>query len=89
MSKWSKKFWADLGERVASTEIGALLTTSVLMGATPVDWSNQTAVWTTLGAPPTVSLLKGLLANLKDPESGPSLLPSPPAPAVTPDGEAA
>jgi hypothetical protein len=84
-NKWNRTFWADLGERVASTEIGALLTTSLLMGGTTVDWSNEKAVWTLLGAPPAVALLKGLLANMKDPMSGPSLLPAPPAPTVTGD----
>jgi hypothetical protein len=81
-SNWSKTYWADLGERVLSTEIGALLTTSLLMGGTALDWSNGEAVWTLLGAPPAVSFLKGILANLKDSDSGPSLLPSPPAPDV-------
>lgn len=80
--KWSKTFWADLGERVLSTEIGALLTTSLLMGSTAVDWSNERAVWALLGAPPAVAFLKGIGANLTNPESGPSLLPSPPAPDV-------
>lgn len=87
MSKWSKEFWTDLGERVASTEIGALLTTGLLMGGTPVDWSDGQAVWLLLGAPPAVALLKGLLANLASPDSGPSLLPAPPAPEVAPDVE--
>lgn len=81
--KWSKTYWADLGERVLATEIGALLTTSLLMGGTAVDWSNGQAVWMLLGAPPAVSFLKGILANLKNSDSGPSMLPAPPAPDVT------
>lgn len=82
-SKWSKTYWADLAERVGSTEIGALLSTSFLFGATPLDWSDGKVVWITLGAPPAVALLKGLGANMANPESGPSLLPAPPAPDVT------
>jgi hypothetical protein len=35
-----------------------------------------------IGVPVVVSLLKGIMANLANPESGPSLLPSPPAPDV-------
>lgn len=63
-NKWNKQYWQDLGERVASTEIGALLTTAVLAGATPINWSDGKAVWATLGVPPAVSLAKGLLVNL-------------------------
>jgi len=83
--KWGKEFWADLGRQHTLAEIGALLTTSALMGSTAVNWSNGQAVWTLLGAPPAVSFLKGILANLKNSDSGPSLLPSPPAPPV--DGD--
>lgn len=83
-TKWSRMFWNDLAERVASTEIAALLSTSLLMGATGIDWHNGQAVWILLGAPPAVSLLKGLAANLGSPSSGPSLLPAPPAPPVAP-----
>lgn len=89
MSKWSKAFWADLGERVLSTFLQALLGTAVLTGTTPVDWSDGKAIWATLGVPTALSLVKGLLANMANPESGPSLLPSPPAPEVPADGEAA
>jgi hypothetical protein len=80
-SKWSKTFWSDLGERVGSTAIGALL--AVLAGSTTGAIPNDPAVWwAVVGVPTVVSLLKGLLANMANGESGPSLLPSPPAPEV-------
>jgi hypothetical protein len=80
-SKWSKTFWADLAERVGATAIGALLAVFAgsQSGAIPND---PAAWWAVIGVPVVVSLLKGLLANLADPSSGPSLLPSPPAPDV-------
>jgi hypothetical protein len=85
VSKWSKNYWSDLAERVVSTFIQALLGCLVLTGATPVDWSDGKAIWAVLGVPTAVALLKGLLANMADGESGPSLLPAPPAPEVKGD----
>jgi len=80
-SKWSRTFWADLAERVGSTAIGALL--AVIAGSSSGAISNDPAVWwAVVGVPTVVSLLKGLMANLANPESGPSLLPAPPAPEV-------
>lgn len=80
-SKWSGTFFADLAERVGATVIGALL--AVIAGSQSGAIPNDPAVWWTMvGVPAVVSLLKGLLANLGDPSSGPSLLPSPPAPDV-------
>jgi hypothetical protein len=78
MSKWSGRYWADLGERVASTEIAALLAVIVTTGVTNIDWHDSKYIVTTLVVPPVVTLLKGLLANLKDPESGASFLNAPP-----------
>lgn len=85
-NKWSKEFWVDLAERVGSTFVGALLTALTVTGATPVDWSDGQIVWTILGLPTLVSLLKGLAANLADPESGASLIPFPPGPEVHDEG---
>lgn len=80
-AKWSKTYWADLAERVGSTAIGALL--AVITGSSTGAIPNDPAVWwTVIGVPTVVSLLKGLLANMADSESGPSLLPAPPAPEV-------
>jgi hypothetical protein len=80
--KWSGAFWADLGERVVATFLGAVLTALLLVEGTPLDWSDGSAVWTVLGVPTLVALIKGLLANLANPESGASALPSPPGPEV-------
>lgn len=82
MSKWSKTFWVDLTERVGATFLGALLTVLTVTGSTPIDWNDAQVVWTILGVPTAVSLIKGLLANLADPESGASLAPHPPGPAA-------
>ena len=89
MSKWNKRYFSDLAERVGSTFLGALLGALTLTGTTPVDWSDAKVIWAVLGIPTAVSLIKGLLANLGDPESGASLLPAPPGPEVTPEGPGA
>lgn len=87
-SKWSRTFWADLAERVGATAIGALL--AVVAGSQSGAIPNDPAVWwSVIGVPVVVSLLKGLLANLANGESGPSLLPAPPAPVVEPTPEPA
>lgn len=89
MNKWSTRFFADLAERVGATFLGALLTAMTVTGGTPVDWSDGKVIWAILGVPTLFSLIKGLLANLGDPESGASLLPAPPGPEVLPEpGEA-
>lgn len=86
-SKWSKSYWSDLAERVGATAIGALI--AALSGAWAGAIPNDPAVWwVVIGAPTLFSLLKGLLANLADADSGPSLLPSPPAPEVPAAGSA-
>ena len=80
MTKWSKSFWADLGERVGSTFLGALIPAAVAAGnLAALDWVNALEL---AGSAAGISLLKGLLANLKDPESGASLLSSPPGPEI-------
>lgn len=63
-SKWNRAYWSDLAERVGETFLGALLTTSILTGATSVDWSDEKAVWAVLGAPTGFKLVTGLMANL-------------------------
>lgn len=82
-SKWNARFWQDLGERVLATFLGALLSTALVTGTTGIDWSDGKVVWLTLGVPTLVSLVKGLLANLANGETGASLLPEP-GPEVTP-----
>lgn len=64
MTKWNKQYWNDLAERVGSTFLGAVLTTLVVVGGTPVDWSDPKIVWSILGVPTLASLIKGLLANM-------------------------
>lgn len=80
-SKWGRAFWADLGERVGSTFVYGLITLismdNVLEGP---DW--DTTLWPIVVLPTALSLLKGLLANMKDPQSGASLLDSPPGPVL-------
>lgn len=86
-SDWSGTFWADLGERVASSALGGVLAMITADAAGVADYSVR-AWWVLAGIPAATSLVKGLLANLKDSESGPSLLPAPPAPPVNDDGPA-
>jgi hypothetical protein len=77
-SKWSKAFWYDLGERVASTFLGALLAYIVTDNALERVGFDQ--LWPVIILPTLVSLIKGLLANLSSPTSGASLVPAPPGP---------
>lgn len=61
-SKWSKKFWRNLGERVGTTAIYgaiAVLTTSV-------SEVNAALVWTVVGLPTCLAFLKGLAGNMKN-----------------------
>lgn len=81
MSKWSGAFWADLGERTASTA-GYGVVTMLTADASGAISGNPEQWWLVVGLPSALCALKGLLANLKDPESGASLLPSPPGPEV-------
>lgn len=82
--KWSSTFWADLAERVGTTAIYGLI--AVLTGDAAGAIPNDPAVWwTVVGLPTALALLKGLAANMSSPDSGPSLLPTPPAPDVAGD----
>lgn len=81
-NKWSKAFFVDLGERVGATFLGALLTVFTATETTPLDWTDGQAVWTLLGVPVLFALIKGLLANIKDPESGASFVNAPPGPVL-------
>jgi hypothetical protein len=80
-NKWSKAFWVDFLERVGATFVGALITLvtmdNILEGP---DWN--TVLWPIVVVPTLLAVLKGLLANVKDPESGASLLNHPPGPEV-------
>lgn len=81
MSKWSGNFWADLGERAASTA-GYGVITMLTADASGAVSGNPQQWWLIVGLPTSLAVLKGLLANLKDSESGASLLPAPPGPEV-------
>jgi hypothetical protein len=79
-SKWSRTYWSDLGERVAATFIATLIPVYVAAAnVAHLDVVNAVEISASAAG---LSLLKGLLANLANPESGPSLLPAPPAPVV-------
>lgn len=80
-NNWGKAFWVDLAERTGATVVGGLLallaiTQSAIHGFT---WPLFDA---TVLVPTAFSLLKGLAANLKDPQSGASIVDSPPGPQV-------
>lgn len=73
----SNAFLRDLAERVATTAIYgviAMLTAdaSGAISGDPQQW------WLVVGLPTVLALLKGVLAYLKDAETGASLLSDPP-----------
>jgi hypothetical protein len=82
-NRWSRTYWTDLGERVGATFIATLIPLYVATSnAFQLDWTTDLEIAASAAG---LSLLKGLAANLANPDSGPSLLPSPPAPEVEPD----
>lgn len=83
MNKWNKNFWIDYGERVLYTLLYAVLTLVTSVAA--FDDVNWPVLWTTVGLPVVLMAIKGLLANLADPETGASGLPHPPAPELEDD----
>lgn len=65
--KWTGQFWLDLGERVVTTFIYGLITMltadqSGVISGNPNQW------WVIVGLPTVLSLLKGILGNLKSGE---------------------
>lgn len=79
MNKWSKSYFSDLAERVASTVIQVLIPMVVAAQTTSLDYNLAAKVVGTAGL---LALLKGLLANLGNPASGASVLPVSPGPEV-------
>lgn len=78
---WGKRFWIDLGERAGTSFVSGCLT---VLASWEI-WSIKPKVaWTVIGLPTVLSLLKGLLANLKNGASGASLVDHPPGPEVPP-----
>lgn len=73
MSKWSKAYWVDLGERVAASALGGVLTMLGLQWGDLVASSGE--VWAAVVLVPAgTSLVKGLLANLPGSEPSASLV---------------
>lgn len=88
-SRWSRRFWADLLERVGSTAVGGVVT-MLTADASGVVSGDARQWWVIVGLPTALAALKGLGANLSDAESGASLLPAPPegpGPEVMDDGD--
>ena len=83
MSKWSSAFWADLFERVGATLVYAVITYITVDNT--LERPDFATLWPIVVLPTLLSFLKGLLANLKDAESGASLLNAPPGPVITDD----
>lgn len=78
-SKWNKGYFRDLGERVGATFIVTLIPVwTAAANVAQLDWVNAIEISVSAAG---LSLLKGLLANLANPESGASLL-SPPGPVI-------
>lgn len=76
-ARWTREFWRDLGERVATTAVYGLIVmltadASGAISGDPQQW------WLIVGLPTVLALLKGVLAGIKDPETGASLLSDPP-----------
>lgn len=70
INKWGKPYWVDLGERVGSTLIYALIT---LLTANSVGAITPELAWVIVGLPTILSLLKGLAANMRGPDPSASL----------------
>lgn len=81
MSKWNKNYFTDLAERVGSTFIYGLATLLTTVSVTDI---NSQVGWTIVVLPTTLSLLKGLLANLS---TGNSYAPTASAVAVSSNPE--
>lgn len=66
MSKWGKRYWADLGERVVTTAIYGVIAmlTADASGTVSGDTKQW---WVVVGLPTALSALKGLLVNLSSP----------------------
>lgn len=84
MNKWSTSFWSDLGERAGRVLVYGLVTMFTADGTGAIS-GNVQQWWLIVGLPVVLSLLASIGGNLKDPESGASLLPSPPGPHVAPE----
>lgn len=79
-NKWGARYWSDFGERLGAT-IGATIlgTFGTDQLVTTVDWDK---LWPVIGTVGLVTAIKLLMANFTNPETGGSLLPSPPGPEI-------
>ena len=82
VNKWGKGFWQDCLERTAATFVTVLLSMLTLVGVTPLDWTFN-SVWAGILLPTLITFFKSISANLINPESGASLLDSPPGPVIS------
>jgi hypothetical protein len=82
-NKWSKRYWTDLGERVLSTLIYGLITLITTVNIVDLSWEK---LWPIVVLPTVLSLLKGLSANLAQPESGASLATGSAGPVIPTPG---
>lgn len=85
--KWSARFWLDLAERVGSVFLYSVLTVLTTYGIADIKALPLEDWWPILFLPAVLSFVKGLLANMANPESGASWLPSPPGPEITDDSD--
>jgi hypothetical protein len=83
-SNWSRRFWADLAERTVTTA-GTGVITMLTADSAGIVSGDARQWWVIVGLPAVLSVVKGIVANAKDSESGASLLPAPPGPEVNPD----
>lgn len=72
-SKWGTKYWADLAERVGSTALYGIATVITMDNALEGP-DFDTTLWPVVVLPTALSLIKGLLVNMKGPEPSPSLV---------------
>lgn len=82
MNRWTGRFWLDLAERVGSVFLYSVLTLLTTYGVSDLGGLGIDELWPVAFLPAILSLVKGLLANMANPESGASWLPSPPGPEV-------
>lgn len=87
-SKWSGAYWKDLLERVAATVVAVLIPMVVAAQTTPI--SDALSIKIVISAA-ILTALKGLGANLVNPDSGASLtaavqVRAPAGPTVPPPG---
>jgi hypothetical protein len=80
-TKWSRAYFADLLERVVTTALYGVVTMLTADASGAISGSGR-QWWLVVGLPTALAGIKGILANIASPDSGPSALPAPPAPEV-------